>query len=122
MTVSVRHGVRVFTCAPDGPRLAGERDAIDVIGETYGQEVSLVVVPVERLDEAFFTLSTRVAGEVMQKFVNYGLRLVVLGDVSRHLAASSALRDFVRETNRGRHVWFVTDLDELEARLARETS
>jgi hypothetical protein len=42
----------------------------------------------------------------------------VVGDVSAHLAQSDALRDFVIESNRGEHVWFVRDLAELEARLA----
>ena len=119
--ISARHGVRVFVCPADGPRLAGERDALDVIGEAYGQDADLIAVPVQRLDEAFFTLSTRVAGEIMQKFVNYRVRLAFVGDIGRHLEASSALRDLVRETNRGRQVWFVADLEELDARLARET-
>lgn len=118
--ISTRHGVRVFVCAADGPRLAGERDVLDVIGEAYGQDAGLIAIPVRRLDEAFFTLSTRIAGEIMQKFVNYRVRLAIVGDIGRHLEASSALRDFVRETNRGRQVWFVADLDELDAKLARE--
>jgi hypothetical protein len=42
----------------------------------------------------------------------------VVGDISRHVAASNALRDFVYESNRGRHLWFVDSLDELERRLA----
>ena len=72
----------------------------------------------QRLGDAFFQLSTRVAGEAVQKFVNYGIRLAVVGDISAHVAASNALRDFVRESNRGRHVWFVDSLEELERRLS----
>ena len=54
---------------------------------------------------------------MIQKFVNYGIRLVILGDVARHVAESDALRDFIRETNRGTQVWFLSDRAELEARL-----
>jgi hypothetical protein len=43
--------------------------------------------------------------------------VAIVGDISTHLEASSALRDFVFESNRGEHVWFVTDLAELEKRL-----
>ncbi|QUH00708.1 DUF4180 domain-containing protein [Saccharopolyspora erythraea] len=111
-----RAGVPVLVCAPDGPPVATEQDVLDLIGATYfGAEV--VAVPVSRLDERFFTLSTRFAGEVMQKFGNYRLRLAVVGDISRHLAASSALRALVHESNRGEQVWFVPDLDALDARL-----
>jgi hypothetical protein len=48
--------------------------------------------------------------------VNYGLRLAVVGDISELLERSGALRDFVRESNRGRQVWFVADEAELAAR------
>ena len=57
-------------------------------------------------------------GELLQKFVNYGRRVVILGDVSQAVAGSKALRDFVRESNRGASVWFVPDMAALEARLA----
>ena len=55
---------------------------------------------------------------MIQKFVNYGVAVAFVGDVSEAIAASTALRDFVRESNRGRHVWFVTDMVELEVRLS----
>jgi hypothetical protein len=118
-TVSHRHGATVVTFPADGPKLATDRDAVDLIAELFGQEADVVVVPVERFDEGFFTLSTRIAGEIVQKFVNYEQRLAVVGDITRHLEASSAFRDYVRETNRGRQVWFVADLDELDAQLQR---
>ena len=73
--------------------------------------------PVERLSNDFFQLKTRILGDVIQKFVNYERRLVILGDINRHLEASKALRDFVYETNRGRQVWFVADRAALESRL-----
>ncbi|WP_396449524.1 DUF4180 domain-containing protein [Actinomadura sp.] len=109
-------GTRVLVCDPDGPPIATERDALDLIGATYlGAEA--VAVPASRLDERFFALGTRFAGEVMQKFVNYRVRLAVVGDVSAHAAASPALAALVRESNAAGHVWFVPDLDAMEARL-----
>jgi hypothetical protein len=113
-------GVLAYVCDADGPKLDGERGATDVIGDAFGSGARLVAIPVECLGEGFLTLSTRIAGEVIQKFVNYGFRVAFVGDVSRQVAASAALRDFVRESNRGRHVWFVSDLAELEARLAAQ--
>ncbi len=112
-------GEAAYVCEAEGPSLDGERAATDIIGEAFGVSARLVVVPVVRLGEGFLTLSTRVAGEVIQKFVNYGFRLAFVGDVSAAVAASTALRDFVRESNRGRHVWFVADMAELEAKLAQ---
>lgn len=70
-----------------------------------------------RLDGDFFQLKTRIAGEMLQKFVTYQVRVAILGDISAHLDQSSALRDFVRECNRGDQIWFVADQAELAARL-----
>ncbi len=110
-------GMRVLECDVTGPKLRSERDAVDIVGEALSQRCNLVVLPIERLDETFFSLKTRIAGEIIQKFVNYELRLAFVGDIARHLEASGALRDFVFETNRGRQVWFVTNRGELERRL-----
>jgi hypothetical protein len=114
-------GVTVYVCTPDGPKLDGERAANDIVGDSYASEPAVVAIPVERLGEGFLTLNTRIAGDVIQKFVNYGTCVVFVGDVSSAVAESDALRDFIRESNRGRHVWFVADMAELEARLAART-
>ena len=45
-------------------------------------------MPATRFDGAFFNLRTGLAGEIMQKFVNYHLRLVIIGDLSGHLEAA----------------------------------
>jgi hypothetical protein len=99
--VTTLHHLHALVCAPDGPVLHGYQDAVDVIGGTYGQDVTLIVLPVERLTPGFFTLTTGVAGEIVQKFIQYGLHLVIVGDVSEHMEHSSALRAFVHEANRG---------------------
>ncbi|QFZ17881.1 DUF4180 domain-containing protein [Saccharothrix syringae] len=111
-----RAGVTVLVCDPGGPPLTTGADLVDLVGAVFlGAEA--VAVPASRLGDDFFALRTGIAGEVMQKFVNYRLRLVVVGDISGHLEASSALRALVRESNRGEHVWFLPDLDALDARL-----
>ncbi|MCO6003955.1 DUF4180 domain-containing protein [Actinoallomurus purpureus] len=121
--VQERAGVPVLVCDPDGPLIATMDDALDLIGSSWtDQGVEVVAVPADRLDERFFSPGTRFAGELMQKFVNYRLKLAVVGDISSYLAASSALRGLVRESNRSAHVWFVTDLDALDARLAVQAS
>lgn len=106
----------VLVCDEDGALIASTQDVLDVIGAAFSR-ADVVAVPVRRLDDRFFALRTGLAGEVLQKFTNYGMRLAVVGDISAKVAASPALRDLVLESNRGRQVWFVADLDELDARL-----
>ena len=110
-------GKRAWMADAEGAPIATDRDATDILGETFGQDVRLVVIPTSRLTPAFLELKTRLAGEVLQKFVNYDRQVVILGDVSEAVANSDALRDFVRESNRGRTVWFMPDLAALEAKL-----
>lgn len=110
------HGVRVLECAPE-ERLRTYNDAVEIVGKSFENSATLVVIPVECLDDDFFRLRTRVAGELIQKFVQYRRRLVIVGDISRHLAESSALRAFVNEANRGKEVWFLATREELEDRL-----
>jgi uncharacterized protein DUF4180 len=78
-----------------------DRDAIDLMSAAGEHGAGLIVVPVERLGDDFFRLKTRIAGEIIQKFVTYGVR------------------DFVYESNRGDHIWFVQDLEELGERLEK---
>lgn len=101
----------------EGPPITTERDAIDVIGYCYGQEIEIVVFPAALLPDDFFWLSTGLAGAVLQKFQNYGFRVGIVGDLSRFTAESSSLRDFIYESNKRGQMLFVPDRATLEARL-----
>ncbi|MEV0387342.1 DUF4180 domain-containing protein [Nonomuraea sp. NPDC050643] len=106
----------VLVCDPDGEPLRATRDVLDLIAEAWGSGATWVAVPAGRLPADFFSLRTGVAGEVAQKFAQYRLGLAIVGDVSRHTAASNALAAWVTEANRSDHLWFVKDLAELTAR------
>lgn len=117
MDVREINGQRVIEYPTDGPLLASVADVIDLVGEAFAADAMVVVVPASRLPDDFFRLRTGFAGEVMQKFQNYGRRLIVVGDISAHVAESKALRDFVGETNRiGNHL-FAPDREAMEAAI-----
>jgi hypothetical protein len=111
-------GIRAYVCPEEGAPIATERDVSDLLGNVFSLRADWVVIPTSRLTPAFFDLKTRFAGEMLQKLVNYNRRVVILGDVSGAVAGSDALRDFIRESNRGTTVWFVPDMAALEAKLA----
>ena len=120
-TVKDFSGRKVVIGNDSGPLLASEKDVNDWISAAWDAEANLVVVPVSRLSEEFFQLSTRIAGGIIQKFVNYRAQLVIIGDISRWVAGSNALRDFVYEANNGREVWFLSDLNTLAERLQQNS-
>jgi hypothetical protein len=119
MRIDDSSGIRVLHLDGEGDPISTPDDASDLVGSAWSHQANLIAVPVERLDPEFFDLRSGVAGEIAQKLVNYRLRLAVVGDISEHVAASGALRDFVWESNRGEHIWFVEDDAALDAKLAR---
>jgi hypothetical protein len=98
--------------------LADAGEGRDLVEAAMNEGARLVAVEAASIDPTFFQLRNGIAGEVLQKMVNYGFQFAVVGDVSAHVAASEALRDFVVECNRGREIFFVADLKELGERLA----
>lgn len=111
------HDTPVLLLPQDGAPLETVEAATDVIGDALGR-ADVVVIPVERLTDDFFELKTRFAGEVTQKFVNYRLRLAIVGDIESRIGESVSLRAWVTESNRGRQLWFEPTLDGLADRLA----
>ncbi|MEI2296630.1 DUF4180 domain-containing protein [Ensifer sp. MJa1] len=109
----------VLRSAKGGPLLAAPGDANDFLGDAWAHEADMLAIPVERLGPDFLDLSTRVAGEVFQKFVNYRMRCAIVGDIEAKLEGSKALTDFVRETNKGEAIWFVPDFETLRVKLER---
>ena len=65
--------------------------------------------------DAFFVLSSGLAGEILQKFVTYGVKIAIVGDYSRY--TSKPLHDFIYESNRGRDVFFVSTVEEAVGKL-----
>ena len=119
MTDSVRElgGRRLLVCAAQGSLLAEETDASDFLSLAFSNNAKLLVVPVSRLDKRFFDLRSGIAGQIVQKFANYRVQLVVLGDVSEWVQRSPAFRDFVHEANQGSSLWFVSDEEILSEKL-----
>ncbi|MBF6621213.1 MAG: DUF4180 domain-containing protein [Patulibacter sp.] len=117
MQIEERHGLRVHRLETTGEPWTTNDATADLIGTAMYDRVDLIVVPIERVDPAFFELSSGIAGELLQKATNYRLRLAIVGDVTARTADSSSLRAFVDEAQRGGGLWFVPDDAALEARL-----
>ncbi len=58
----------------------------------------------------FFILSSGFAGEMLQKYINYGGKIAIYGDYSHY--TSKPLHDFIYESNKGNDIFFVSTLDE----------
>lgn len=66
-----------------------------------------IVINKEAITEEFFILSTKLAGEILQKYINYGVRMAIYGDFSKY--TSKPLKDFIYESNMGKDFYFQVD-------------
>ncbi len=110
-------GHRVLVRDPAASLVQREGDALDLVALAHEHEADWIAVPADALHDDFYRLDSGLAGAVLQKLVNYGVRLGVVGDIDRWLARSEALRALVRESNRGTSVWFVANEDDLLRKL-----
>lgn len=100
------------------PVLTDAQSALDVLMQAkYEHETKNIVISKKLMAEPFFVLSTGLAGEILQKYVNYGGRIAIYGDYSHY--TSKPLRDFIRESNQGKDVFFVATQEEAIERLTR---
>jgi len=89
----------------------------ELIAEAWSVKADTLALPLSCLSPGFFDLSTGVARAVVRPLVNYRITIVFLGRIPADHLQDPALRDFIRDTNRGRSAWFLDDLAALEERL-----
>lgn len=91
--------------------IVDSQSALDVlIAAKYDIGTSNIVIDKKLITEKFFILSSGLAGEILQKYVNYGGRIAVYGDFSHY--TSKPLKDFIYESNKGNDVFFVSTQEE----------
>lgn len=112
------NGHRMLAVEAADAALETARDFSDLIGDAMGEGVRMVAIPAERISDDFYQLRTGLAGEVLQKFVNYQMKLAIIGDVSRWTEGSRAFHDLLVELERGTDVFFVIDMQALADRLS----
>ena len=92
------------------------RDAQQFLEIMMNLPADRIVIHKACIDESFFDLRSGLAGEVLQKVVNYSRQLGIVGDFSAY--ESKSLRDFIYESNKSNTVVFVSTLDDALKRLS----
>jgi hypothetical protein len=100
------NGTRILEFSVNDAEVSAASDSSALISLAIEHQAGLVILPASEVGDAFFQLKTGVAGELIQKFVNYRLRLAIIGDLAAYAEQSAALRAFISESNRGRTLWF----------------
>ncbi|MNU77864.1 hypothetical protein D3C71_674470 [compost metagenome] len=91
-------------------------DGLDLLGNLYYQGFDRIIIYSKNITPAFFDLKNGLAGEILQKFSNYRIRLVLVGDFSSH--TSKSITDFIFESNNGKQVNFLNSVEEALEKLS----
>lgn len=90
--------------------------ALDLLmSAKYEAGTKRIVVDKKLITEDFFILSSGLAGEILQKYINYGGKIAIYGDFSHY--TSKPLKDFIYESNNGKDFFFVATKDEAVKKL-----
>ena len=82
------------------------QSALDLIATVrFETDSDYIVINKLLISENFFDLKTGLAGEVLQKFINYRVKVAIFGDFSEY--SSRSLKDFMYECNRGNDLFFL---------------
>ena len=90
-------GIKVAEFIPGYKMITGPDDLLDIMADAGYHDSNSIVIHEESLPGDFFDLRTGTAGEILQKFSNYRVRLALVGDFGN--IESKSLRDFIRESN-----------------------
>jgi len=84
------------------------QSALDLMATVrYETGCDRIAIDKALISESFFDLKTRLAGEILQKYINYQVKFAVIGDFSAY--SSRSLRDFIYECNNGKDFFFMPD-------------
>jgi len=97
--------------------IRNSEDAVELINLPDSQECKKFIIHEKNLAKEFFNLGSGVAGDILQKFSNYRLRLAIIGDFSKF--KSKNLNDFFRESNKTGNILFINSVEEALGRFKK---
>ena len=90
-------------------------DGLNLLGNIYYDGFEKLILHQKNISQDFFDLKNGLAGEILQKFSNYRIPLIIVGDFSEF--ESKSLKDFIYESNHGKQVNFLNSVSEALEKL-----
>lgn len=105
------NGTDIAVISSEEKLIVDTQSALDLVMTVkYETNSTNIVMNKSAVCEEFFILSSGMAGEILQKFINYHVRIAIYGDYSQY--TSKPLRDFIYESNHGNNFFFVSTKEE----------
>lgn len=113
----IKNNTEIINIFYDEVLIKDAQSAVDLMMTVkYDTGVKNLALPKQLFTERFFVLSSGIAGEILQKFVNYKFRIAIYGDFSAY--TSKPLKDFIYESNKGDKIFFTDTLDKAVEKLS----
>lgn len=112
------NGILCALIESDNIVITDPQSAVDLLmSANYDIGTKNIIISQGLITKDFFILSTGLAGEILQKFINYGGRIAIYGDFSHY--TSKPLQDFIYESNKGKDIFFVSSANAAVDRLTK---
>lgn len=109
--INTKENINVVKIEDERILIFDEQSALDVfMSLAYETGENRFIISKDNIIEDFFDLRTKIAGGILQKIINYRMKLAIIGDFSKY--KSKSLRDFIYECNSGRDIFFVENESE----------
>ena len=114
--IDAKEGSKVAIIESQDVLINDPQDALDLMATImHTHDCTKIVISESSITKSFFDLKTGIAGEILQKFSNYQMKLAIVGDFS--IYTSKSLKDFIFESNKGNRVFFLCSEEEAIDRL-----
>ena len=118
ISIVIENGKNIAIVKSNETLICDVQSALDFIANiNYETGCNRIVIYESVLCEEFFNLKTKIAGDILQKFINYQIRAAIVGDFTQY--TSKSLKDFIYECNNGKDIFFLSKEEEAIQALSR---
>ncbi|WP_040952737.1 DUF4180 domain-containing protein [Gorillibacterium massiliense] len=111
------NGAEIAVVSSNEILITDVQSALDLMATVrYEVDCNRIVINKSAISEDFFDLKTRLAGEILQKFINYQTKIAIVGDFASY--SSKSLKDFIYESNNGRDIFFLSSEEQAMEKLS----
>ncbi len=115
--IHILNNTKIAEVVSDTFVIKTSEDGLDLLGDLYYQGFDKIIIQEKNITPDFFDLKNGMAGEILQKFSNYRVRLAIVGDFTCY--SSRSMKDFIYESNKKGQINFVDTMAEALNLLSR---
>ena len=119
ITTIKENGIEIAVISSNDIIITDVQSALDFMATVnYEAGCNRMILNKSSICEDFFHLKTQLAGDVLQKFTNYQIKIAIIGDFSVY--SSNSLKDFIYESNKGKSIFFLSNEKQAIEKLSRD--